>query len=134
MGRYEMGNLYQDDEDKIRELLVGHKVTKVADDKLALDDGTILTVYPNIGGCSCGDGDYVLTALNGCDNIITNVSVQEEPAPKDEDGYDGGTIYSIFVFAENKALKLVEVAGDDGNGYYGTGFEISIQRPKVAAS
>ena len=41
---YDENDLDENDGDKIRDLLIGHKVAKVADDKLTLDDGTILTI------------------------------------------------------------------------------------------
>ena len=42
------------------------------------------------------------------------------------DEYDG-TSYKIFVYAENQKLKLLQVDGDDGNGYYGTGYSIIVK-------
>ena len=72
-----------------------------------------------------------MTELNDCDNIITNVSLQDE-SKKDEYGYESDTVYSIFVYAENQTLKLLEVTGSDGNGYYGTGYRINVSRPTVS--
>ena len=123
--------LFETDIVKIRTLLVGHKVEKVADDHLMLDNGTVLRLEGNEGGCSCGAGDYFLTKLNGCDNIITNVEVEEKTG-----GDDYGTdesVYRIFVFAEDKHL-LAEFEGYDGNGYYGTGFNIAVRYPEGAAA
>ena len=40
--------------------------------------------------------------------------------------------YKIFVYAENKKIKIVQVDGDDGNGYYGTGYLISVKIPEKA--
>ena len=36
--------------------------------------------------------------------------------------------YRIFVLAEDTRIKLLEVSGDDGNGYYGTGYWIEVLR------
>jgi hypothetical protein len=118
----------QDEHDAIRGLLLGHKVEKIADDHLRLDDGTVLKVVPNEGGCSCSAGDYELTDLNDVDNIITAVEfVQEDLSPDDKwsDAYS----YRLFVIAEDKKLKLLQVDGDDGNGYYGTGYTILVRPP-----
>jgi hypothetical protein len=121
--------LSQDDATGIESLLLGHRVEKVADDHLRLDDGTVLRVVPNDGGCLCGAGDYDLTALNGCDNIITKVEVVDEDREPDEDGYRGedAHAYRVFVYADNQRVNLLSVEGDDGNGYYGTGYSILVR-------
>lgn len=124
------------EQEKIAALLEGHKIEKVADDHLMLDDGTLLKVVPNQGGCSCGAGDYDLTYLNGADNVITKVEFDYRPTG-DDDGYgwdnkpeDVG-YYRIFVLAEDKKINLLQVDGDDGNGYYGTGFSLLVRKPVV---
>ena len=37
------------------------------------------------------------------------------------------TYYSIYVYAEQPQL-LAEFEGSDGNGYYGTGFTITVSK------
>jgi hypothetical protein len=108
---------------EIRRLLIGRKVTKVADDKLLLDDGIELTFYGNSGCPGCGNGDYDLTQLNDIDNVITNVVFADQP-----DDVDGQ--YAIFVYAGHGAINLATFEGGDGNGYYGTGYYINVKRPK----
>ncbi len=112
------------DHDKVADLLVGRRVTKVADDTLRLDNGTELVFVGNDGGCSCGAGDYDLTALNDVDNIITRVDFLDSPSGDDLDG-DGR--YEIFVFADNQLVNLATFTGSDGNGYYGTGYSITVR-------
>lgn len=115
---------YQDRRE-IETLLLGRKVTKVDDETLALDNGVVLTFHGNEGCPGCSNGQYVLTELNGTDNIITKVELQ------DPDMFypDGAGLYSIFVFADNKRINLVGFEGDDGNGYYGTGYTITVSLP-----
>ena len=115
----------QDDERDIKDLLLGRRVVKVSDESLLLDDGTSLKLRGNVGGCCCGAGDYYLTELNGCDNIITSVELDNAP---NEDDYGEG-VYTIFVFAENERITLASFEGSDGNGFYGTGYYIKVQRP-----
>ena len=104
-------------------MLVGHAVAKVAEDHLQLDDGTMLRLIGNEGGCSCSAGDYELTELNGTENLIT--AVEFESSHDDEaDGY-----YRIFVLAGNDRINLASFEGSDGNGYYGTGYSILVRRP-----
>jgi len=115
----------QDDHKQIRQLLLGHKIERIADDHLRLDDGTVAKVVPNRGEC-CAAGDYQLDDLNGCDNIVTSVEFEE--GVKVEDGsYD--TVYRVFVVAEDKRINLFAVSGDDGSGYYGTGYELLVRYP-----
>lgn len=73
----------------------------------------------------CSSGWYELTALNDCENVITRAEVTEEPVDSD-DGRDEFLRYTLFVFADNQKVNLATVEGDDGNGYYGTGFTIVV--------
>lgn len=114
--------------DDLRDLFVGKSVVKAEMESgysprglLTLSDGTTLRVGGNEGGCICGAGDYDLTELNTVDNIITNVQVIEPPGE-----YERGGCYQIFVFADNRPINLATFEGDDGNGYYGTGFWLEV--------
>lgn len=109
--------------DQIEDLLMGRRVTKVGPDELVLDNGTRLKLKGNEGGCSCGSGDYDLTELNGCDNVITKAEVVMDPSGDDWPGGKG--VYQIFVYADNQKINLATFEGSDGNGYYGTGFMIT---------
>ena len=138
-------SICETDEDKIRALLLGRRVVTaetgswpienrwgVASGRITLDDGTQVYVFPNDGGCSCGAGDYELTHLASVDNVITDVRLSEE-SKKDETGYEGETSYRIYVFADAGEVNLLSVDGDDGNGYYGTGYELIITPPGAVA-
>ena len=116
-----MKTLGHEEESAIEALLMGRTAVRVTDDTLLLDDGTTLQVVPNDGGCLCGAGDYDLTELNGVDNIITRVEFVEGSAG------DFNTAYRIFVLADNQRINLLTVEGDDGNGWYGTGYEIVVR-------
>lgn len=109
-------------EDYIKELLIGHSIKKVDNNTLQLDNGIKLRFYGN-DGCCCGAGCYDITELNDCPNIITNVEFNIE---HNEEVWNEEYSYRIFVYAENKQIKLLQCDGDDGNGYYGTGYHIDI--------
>lgn len=124
-------------QDEIERLLLGRKVTKVDDEHLLLDNGTVIKAIGHDGGCACSAGCYDLEVLNGVDNIITKVEFDYAPAsdgdypehgkhPDDPDDKWTG-YYRIFVYAENQQINLMQVNGTDGNGYYGTGFGLLVR-------
>jgi hypothetical protein len=102
-----------------------------AQGEILLDDGTKLYLGGNVGGCSCGAGDYDLTRLNEMPiNGITNVEVQA--TPKSENRYEDAYTYSVFILAQGLGpVELAAFEDDDGNGYYGTGFWFSIIKESV---
>ena len=111
-----------DEEQKIEELLLYRKIVKVEGETLFLDNGIELKIKGN-EGCCCGAGWYKVTELNTCENAITNVEFVEDNDTKDD--YDE-TSYKIFVLAADERIKILQVDGDDGNGYYGTGYTIYV--------
>lgn len=132
------------DQEKITGLFIGRSVTVANTDHLVLDDGTVLRLIGNEGGCSCGAGDYDLTELNGTENAITSVEFDDDPGGDDynppcrtcgkagcyEDDHDNRGRYRIFVYAGNDRINLATFEGSDGNGYYGTGYVIYVRRPE----
>lgn len=137
--------LKQSDETKIQELLLGRRIVRAeqggfeyktefggrdtASGRLTLDDGTEVFVTPNEGGCSCSAGDYELTKLAKVDNIITSVRLAvEDEVPASTGGEDPHS-YRIYVVADAVEINAVQIDGDDGNGWYGTGYELFIVAP-----
>lgn len=112
-------NIGYEDEAAIRALLLGRTVTKVADDKLLLDNGTQLTIHSNEGCGGCGNGWYEVTELNDSPNAIMAVDFEEADEEDDVD------FFRIFVLAEDQRIKLLQVKGYD-NGYYGVGYWIEV--------
>ncbi len=119
----EMIGHYQ--EDKIKSLFIGRKVVKAEGSELTLDDGTVLQVIPNDGGCSCGAGDYYLDNLNKFDNVITDVEIKA--VPYSDDTWESSYTYQLFVYSGGISTSVADIKGDDGNGYYGTGFDIYVK-------
>lgn len=121
-------------EARLRELLFGRKIVlaetvkpdannNYAEGVLVLDDGTALLVGGNEGCAGCPSGYYWLQDLNTVDNAITNVVLDEHFTGK----YEENGVYRIFVIAEDRNQHLVaSFEGSDGNGYYGTGYWISV--------
>jgi hypothetical protein len=132
---YKGPTLDEDDQSKITDLLMGRSVRKVADDHLLLDDGTMLRIMPNEGGCSCGAGDYEIEVLNEVENVITKVEFDYRVdgddsylrIPYGDPRREDYGFYRIFVYAGDRKINLLQVNGSDGNGYYGTGFQILVR-------
>jgi hypothetical protein len=132
--------LSYDDTEAISALLTGRRIVAAeigcfarpdrdwgdaAPGRLTLDDGTVVLVAPNQGGCSRGAGDYDITSLAACDNVITAVRLVTESG----DDYQSAESYRIYVLADAAEINAVQIDGDDGNGYYGTGFELIVVLP-----
>ena len=121
-----------EDGEAVSALLVGRRIVGVDMEAatLTLDSGTVLTVMPNDGGCTCGAGDYELRSLAECDNAITSVTVEQADLDTDIAGhlYEAGERLTIFVYAAGLLrVPAVVVEGDEGNGYYGRGFRIAVK-------
>ena len=120
------------DEKLIADSLLGRTVRKVTEDTLLLDNGDLWQIIPNEGGCSCGAGDYTLEELNECpDNAIMGVDF-EENQPSDWGDPYRPQAYRVFVLAADRRIKLWDVTGDDGSGYYGSGYYIRITKKEEA--
>jgi hypothetical protein len=139
-----MKTLNEADETAVRELLLGRRIVTAelgdfdvagsywpAKGRLVLDNGTEVFIRPNEGGCACSAGDYDLEHLASVDNVITSVRVADEQAPPDEYGYqsEDAHAYRIYVVADAIEVNVLSVEGDDGNGYYGTGYELFVIHP-----
>ncbi len=131
--------LDQHDEQAVRDLLVGRRIVSAergdfktsswnqAEGRLTLDDGTVILVAPNEGCGGCSNGWYRLESLATIDNAITDVRLATV-GESNEYG-EGSQSYRIYVIADAVEVNAVQVDGDDGNGYYGTGYELFVVRP-----
>ena len=110
----------------LRKLLLYHKVVdaKVLSEycgELILDNGMTLEVIPNNGCGGCSNGWYYLSDLAKCENVITDVSIEYSQ------NEDHDEVIRVFVLTEDDRIKLIDVYGNEGNGYYGRGFCIYVK-------
>lgn len=112
------------DQDRLEKLFVGRRIVGAEGDTLTLDNGTTVRCEGNVGGCQCGAGDYDLTKIAAFDNVITSVQVDTTEV-KGDYGYPV-TVYRLFTYAAGVGESVAEFTGDDGNGYYGTGFALHV--------
>lgn len=125
-------NLNYYDQDEIKNLLIGRRIvevklhaTKYDAGMLVLDDGTIVYVHANDGCGGCTSGYYQVKKLATCDNIITNVRFHNDPS-NEYSSRSGEGVYEIYVFADAQEINIMRLEGTDGNGYYGTGYELEV--------
>lgn len=113
----------------VEALLMGRTVTVTGPHTLRLDNGVELELPDTDGGCACSAGCYDLTVLNRVDNVITKVEFVNDPDSDDHWERTEPGRYQIFVFAGDERINLATWEGSDGNGYYGTGYEIIVRTP-----
>lgn len=106
-------------------LLRGRYVTSINDGIITLDDGTELYIHGNDGCGSCESGWYWL------ENVYKQGSrrarIMSAYVAYGEDDEDAPSVYTLFVMVDGNPtqLPLATVRGDNGNGYYGTGFTLT---------
>jgi hypothetical protein len=114
-------------QDESRSLLVGRSVVAIAAETLTLDDGTEMRIVANEGCGGCDNGYYELREL--LDNPVNGITAVEfDHETHDDDRWEPDQTYRIFVLTQDTRIKLAEVHGNDGNGYYGTGYWIAVRR------
>lgn len=127
-----MSRVYYDNDD-LSPVLAGRYVTKVDGDTLTLDNGLMLEFEGN-EGCTCGSGTYDLTKLFQRGTPTARImSADVTTRLTDEDDEYSDVIYTLFVIVDDERLPLAEFEGNDGNGYYGSGFNITVTRKGVAS-
>ena len=106
-------------------LLRGRYVTSINDGIITLDDGTELYIHGNEGCGGCESGWYWL------ENVYKQGSrrarIMSAYVAYGEDDEDAPSVYTLFVMVDGNPtqLPLATVRGDNGNGYYGTGFTLT---------
>ena len=94
--------------DLLREELVGKRITKITDEKIVLDNGTVLLIEPNegCGGCSAGWAEMDIDPYNpNIEAAVMNVEY------KDTDDILSDS-FKIFIYmADNTSITM------EGNNY-----------------
>lgn len=115
-------------------LLKGRYVTDItvssdeASAAITLDNGTTLELIGS-WGCSCGNGwTYMREAFMRGNSKARIMNAHVETTQSDERYYE--TDYTIFVMIDGNPsqLPLATMQGYDENGYYGTGFTLTVRR------
>lgn len=106
-------------------LLRGRYVTSIDNGTITLDDGTELYIHGNDGCGGCESGWYWLEQVYKQGS--RNARIMSAFVDYDEDDKEPPSVYTLFVMVDGNPtqLPLATVRGDDGNGYYGTGFTLT---------
>ena len=129
---------------EIMRFLQGRYVTEIDDefDTITLDDGTVLEVEGNEGCGWCRSGWYDLVNVYKQGSSNARIMSAHVACDIDEENDDEGAVdphvYTIFVMVDGNPgfLPLATIRGDDGNGYYGTGFRVfaNVTLPPTSAT
>lgn len=104
--------------------LVGHRLTEITDTEIKLDNGVVLTIEPNegCGGCWAGWAEMNIVPSNpNLEAAVMNLEYKDT-----DDEYSDS--FKIFIYmADNTSITMEGNNGND-NGFYGSGFWISVTR------
>ena len=109
-------------------ILKGRYVTSIDEyGTITLDNGTELDIDGNEGCGGCESGWYWLEETYKRGN--SRARIMSAHVGYDEDDEAAPSVYTIFVMVDGNPsqLPLATVCGDDGNGYYGTGFTLTVR-------
>jgi hypothetical protein len=104
--------------------LVGKRITKITDEKIVLDNGTVLLIEPNegCGGCSAGWAEMDIDPYNpNIEAAVMNVEY------KDTDDIRSDS-FKIFIYMTDNTSITMEGNNGNDNGYYGSGFWVTVTR------
>lgn len=104
--------------------LVGQRIYKITDNTIELENGTILTIDPNKGCdvCDAGWAEMNITTSNPYfDAAVMNVEY------KDTDDIRSDS-FKIFIYMADNTFITMEGNNGNDNGYYGSGFWVSVTR------
>ena len=109
-------------------ILKGRYVTSIDEyGTITLDNGTELDIDGNEGCGGCESGWYWLEETYKRGNSRARIMSAHVGYDKDDEA--APSVYTIFVMVDGNPsqLPLATVRGDDGNGYYGTGFTLTVR-------
>jgi hypothetical protein len=118
-------------------ILRGRYVTNITigDDEvrtttLTLDNSDTLTIEGNEGCMGCVNGWYHLENAYKRGNHTARIMNAHVEYSQDDNYHDGYEVYTIFVMIDGNPshLPLATMQGHDENGYYGTGFTLTVRR------
>lgn len=104
--------------DRLREVVIGHKLVAVEGETMTLDNGTRIKISGSSDCCAWGDA--TLGKIVDSEHVITGVR-----------GVDDGDANKATVFLMTEAGSAMEIAQewDESNGYYFYGLYFTVMAP-----
>lgn len=104
-------------DERLRELLIGQKVTKADDDTLTLNNGVTLELYESDQDCCAhAYGTWKITNPNNLEAGITDITY-EHNAEEHSDASQTNTL-TISLLHNQNPIAQAHCQADDGNGGY----------------
>lgn len=113
---------YTFDEDEVKKLIIGHKITKADDKSLTLDDGNVLTLIDTNGSSDGAWFEGAVKDIDLNDNIITDVKTHEVMGAEEIN-------YDLNILTRSKKIAGINIKGNPGNGYYLSSIDMRISIP-----
>ena len=122
--KFRQENLTSEELADLLKELIGVRIASISEDLIVLEDGTRIEIEINegCGGCYNGWSELSVAKSANLDAAIMNVEYVQ-----DFKSYDK---FKIFIYlANNETIELDGDDGDDGigNGYYGSGFWVTVK-------
>ena len=112
---------------KVKDLIVGKKITKLTDDTILLDDGTELELYESAQDCcAIAYGEWTGGDLEAG---ITDIVFNEDDAVDDE--WDESSVTGTITILHNQnKVATAECHANNGNGgYYFSVLNLKVKLP-----
>ena len=122
--KFKQENLSSDELADLLKELVGMKITSMYDELIVLEDGTRIEIDLNEGCGGCSSGWSELSIVNAMNSVDLEAAIMNVEYAQDNGSYDK---FKIFIYLANN--ETIELDGDDGfgNGYYGSGFWVTVK-------
>lgn len=122
--KFKQENLSSDELADLLKELVGMKITSMYDELIVLEDGTRIEIDINEGCGGCSSGWSELSIVNQMNSVDLDAAIMNVEYAQDNGSSD---TFKIFIYLANN--ETIELDGDDGvgNGYYGSGFWVTVK-------
>lgn len=116
--------------DLLKEKLVGHRIAEITDEKIVLDDGTVLSISPNegCGGCSSGWAEFEVNFTKSINKEAAVMNVKYEDSSTNKEKNYADDEFKIFIYLVNDELIEIDGCEGYGNGCYGSGFWVTVTK------
>lgn len=122
--KFKQENLSSDELADLLKELIGMKITSMHDELIILENGTRIEIDINEGCDGCSSGWSELSIVNPMNSVDLDAAIMNVEYSQDNRSSDK---FKIFIYLANN--ETIELDGDEGigNGYYGSGFWVTVK-------